>query len=58
MDLNLSQLQAITMGALDIREESDGFHFSRMLPLQVAAFGEANPGVSPRISTSTPEFRS
>ena len=43
MDLNLSQLQAITMGALDIREESDGFHFSRMLPLQVAAFGEANP---------------
>lgn len=42
MDLNLSQLQTITMGALDIREEADGFRFLRMMPLQAAAFGEAN----------------
>ncbi len=42
MDLNLSQLQAITMGALDIQEEADGFHFLRMMPLQTAAFGEAH----------------
>ena len=42
MDLNLSQLRTITMGALDIREEADGFHFFRMLPMQTAAFGEAN----------------
>ena len=42
MDLNLSQLQAISMGALDIREEADGFHFFRMTPIQTAAFGEAN----------------
>ena len=42
MDLNLSQLQTITMGALDIREEADGFHFFRMTPIQTAAFGEAN----------------
>ena len=43
VNLSLSQLQAITTGALDIREDSDGFHFSRALPAQVAAFGAANP---------------
>ena len=42
MDLNLRQLQAITMGALDIREEADGFRFSRMTPSQAIAFEQAN----------------
>ena len=42
MDLNLSQLRSITMGALDIQEEADGFHFFRTTPLQAAAFGEAS----------------
>ena len=41
MDLNLSQLQAITMGALDIREEADGFRFERMTPTQVINFTQA-----------------
>ena len=41
MDLNLQQLQAITLGALDIREESDGFRFERMTPTQTIAFTQA-----------------
>lgn len=43
VNLTLPQLQTITMGALDIREDTDGFHFSRALPVQAAAFGAANP---------------
>ena len=53
MDLNLSQLQTITMGALDIREDSDGFHFARALPMQAAAFGEANPEFLLKIATTS-----
>ena len=41
MDLNLSQLQTITMGALDIREAADGFRFERMTPTQTIAFTQA-----------------
>ncbi|MBE6970590.1 MAG: SGNH/GDSL hydrolase family protein [Ruminococcaceae bacterium] len=43
VDLTLPQIQSITMGALDIREDADGFHFFRALPVQVEAFGAANP---------------
>ena len=41
MDLNLRQLQAITLGALNIRQEADGFHFDRMTPTQVINFTQA-----------------
>ena len=41
MDLNLRQLQAITLGALNIRQEADGVHFDRMTPTQVINFTQA-----------------
>lgn len=42
MDLNLSQLRAIALGALDIREEDGGFRFFRTTPEQTAAFTRAD----------------
>ena len=48
MDLNLRQLQAITLGALDIREEADGFHFERMTPSQKIAFIQAEEEFGPK----------
>ena len=48
MDLNLRQLQAITLGALNIREEADGFHFDRMTPTQVINFTQAEEEFGPK----------
>lgn len=31
------------MGALDIREDTDGFHFSRAIPVQLEVFSAVNP---------------
>lgn len=42
MELTLAQLREITLGALKITEDADGFHFERMTPAQVAAFTRAN----------------
>ena len=48
MDLNLQQLQTITLGALNIREEADGFHFDRMTPTQVINFIQAEDEFGPK----------
>ena len=48
MDLNLQQLQTITLGALNIREEADGFHFDRMTPTQVINFIQAEEEFGPK----------
>lgn len=48
MELTLSQLRAITLGALDIRQEEEGFHFFRMTQTQAAAFTRANETFAPK----------
>ena len=53
MDLNLSQLQAITLGALNIRQEADGFHFDRMTPTQVINFTQAEEEFGPKCEVSS-----
>lgn len=41
-ELTLTQLQAITLGALEIRQTEDGFRFFRMTDGQRDAFARAN----------------
>ena len=41
MELNLAQLRAVTLGALDVQEVPGGFRFMRMTPTQTAAFARA-----------------
>ena len=53
MDLNLSQLQAITLGALNIREEADGFHFDRMTPTQAINFTQAEAEFGPKCEVTS-----
>ena len=53
MDLNLQQLQTITLGALNIREEEDGFHFDRMTPTQVINFTQAEEEFGPKCEVSS-----
>lgn len=48
MDLTLSQLRAITLGALDVWEDVDGFHFERMTSSQAAAFTRVNATFEPK----------
>ena len=48
MDLTLSQLRSVTMGALEITEDADGFHFSRLTPQQKAAFTAADATFGPK----------
>lgn len=42
MELNLAQLRAVTLGALDVQEVDGGFRFMRMTPTQTAAFARAD----------------
>ena len=42
MELTLSQLKEITLGALKITEDADGFRFSRMTAAQAAVFTGMN----------------
>ena len=53
MELTLSQLQAITLGALEIREEEDGFRFYRMTETQAAAFTRADPTFAQKCRTAS-----
>ena len=53
MELTLSQLRAITLGALEIRQEEDGFRFWRMTETQAAAFTCADPSFAPKCRTSS-----
>lgn len=46
--LSLSQLQEITLGALEITEDADGFHFERMTAAQVDTFARANATFEPK----------
>ena len=53
MELTLSQLRAITLGALEIREEEDGFRFCRMTETQAAAFTRADPTFARKCRTAS-----
>lgn len=48
MNLTLAQLRAVTLGALEIRQEADGFHFYRMTAAQAAAFTRARSSFGPK----------
>lgn len=48
MDLTLSQLRSVTLGALEVTEDADGFHFSRLTPRQKAAFTAADATFGPK----------
>ena len=50
MELTLSQLRSITLGALDIRREGDAFFFCRMSDQQAEAFSRQSPELGPRAS--------
>ena len=52
MELTFSQLRSITLGALDIRQEEDGFRFERMTSSQAAAFTRANATFEPKCHTT------
>ena len=53
MVLTLSQLREITWGALEVREEADGFRFSRMTATQAAAFTHMNETFAPKCRTNS-----
>lgn len=53
MELTLTQLQAVTLGALDICREEEGFRFFRMTETQAAAFTRANETFAPKCRTSS-----
>ncbi len=53
MELTLSQLRQITLGALEIVEDTDGFHFERMTPAQAGAFTRANETFAPKCHTTS-----
>ena len=48
MELTLSQLRDVTLGALEVTEDADGFHFSRLTLTQKAAFIAANDTFGPK----------
>ena len=50
MELTLSQLRSITLGALDISQEGDAFFFHRMSQQQADAFTRQSPELGPRAS--------
>ena len=50
MELTLSQLRSITLGALDISREGDAFFFHRMSEQQADAFTRQSPELGPRAS--------
>ena len=53
MELTLSQLREITLGALDIKEDADGFRFSRMTAAQAEAFTAMNETFEPKCHTNS-----
>ncbi|MBE6970903.1 MAG: SGNH/GDSL hydrolase family protein [Ruminococcaceae bacterium] len=53
MELTLSQLRSITLGALKIEQEADGFHFYRITPTQTAAFTRATESFGPKCLTTS-----
>lgn len=53
MELTFLQLRAITLGALDIRREEDGFRFERMTSTQADAFTRANETFAPKCHTNS-----
>ena len=53
MELTLSQLREITLGALDITEEADGFRFSRMTAAQAVVFTAMNETFGPKCHTNS-----
>lgn len=53
MELTLSQLRAVTLGALDVRQEEDGFRFLRMTETQAAAFTRADRTFAPKCRASS-----
>ena len=53
MDLTLQQLRAITLGALDIRQEEGGFCFFRMTETQNDAFIRANHTFAPKCKSAS-----
>ena len=48
MELTLSQLRSVTLGALEVTEDADGFHFSRLTLEQKAAFTAADETFGPK----------
>jgi len=53
MELNLTQLRAITLGALDVQEVPGGFRFARMTDTQAAAFTRADEGFTLKCGTTS-----
>ena len=53
MELTLSQLRAVTLGALEVREEEDGFRFYRMTETQAEAFTRADSSFAPKCRTAS-----
>ena len=47
MELTFSRLREITLGAVEITEDVDGFHFERMTSSQADAFTRANATFEP-----------
>lgn len=52
MELTLSQLRSVTLGALEVTEDADGFHFERMTSSQADAFTRANVTFEPKCHTT------
>lgn len=48
MELTLSQLRLVTLGALEVTEDADGFHFERLMPKQKVAFTAADETFGPK----------
>lgn len=48
MELTLSQLRLVTLGALEVTEDADGFHFERLMPEQKAAFTAVDETFGPK----------
>lgn len=52
MELTFSRLREITLGAVEITEDVDGFHFERMTSSQADAFTRANATFEPKCHTT------
>lgn len=53
MELTLSQLREITLGALEVTEDTDGFRFPRMTEAQAAVFTAVNATFEPKCRTAS-----
>lgn len=53
MKLSIEQIKSVTVGALQIYEETDGIHFCKMIPAQVTEYAQLHPSFHGRALSTT-----